>query len=280
MQLNAPNLAQVDWSAAGKGRLLSGKGDPFLFARWERVVFLHFTVEPMTLRPQVPSPFELELYGPNAVISVVAVTMSRFRPVRRALLAAWPFTLISRQSFLNLRTYVRLGDEPGALFLWGWLSQPCRLSLPSGVFALPYAFATLRYRHQHETGPISGVATSPRLPGRLAYHARMDAGATFEPCEPGSMSEFAMERYTGFFCRGDEVYRFRAWHAPWLQTPIAAEIEERSLLDGANPWFRRAKLVGAHYAPGFEQVWMGKAHRIDLSSRTRHRGLRTFFEMP
>src|SRR5262245_9061459 len=230
MQLNAPNLAQREWSAAGKRRLLSGKGDPFLFARWEHVVFLHFAVEPMTLRPQVPSPFELELYGQDAIISVVAVTMSRFRPVRRTTVAAWPLRFISRQSFLNLRTYVRLGDETGALFFGGWLSQPWGVPLPSGAFGLPYAFATLRYRHQHETGAISGLATSPRLPGRLAYHARMDACATFEPCEPGSMSEFAMERYTGFFCRGDEVCRFRVWHPSWLQTPIAAEIEERSLL--------------------------------------------------
>src|SRR5690242_437257 len=127
MQSRIASLGQFDWSDAGKRRLLSVKGDPFLFARWERVVFLHFALEPETLRLQMTSPFELELYNGEAVISIVVVTMRRFRPVRPASIGAWPFALISRQRFLNLRTYVRLDDEPGALFLWGWLSQPLRL---------------------------------------------------------------------------------------------------------------------------------------------------------
>jgi hypothetical protein len=93
------------------------------------------------------------------------------------------------------------------------------------------------------------------------------------------MDEFALERYTGFFCRGDERGVFRVWHAPWLQAPIAAEIEDRSLLDTSFPWFKRARLIGGNYAPGFEHLWLGKAHHLPLPRR-RRRGLSTFFEMP
>src|SRR5438034_274417 len=100
-------------------RLLSVKGDPFLFADWERVVFLHFIVAPELLRPFVPRPFELELYEGEACISLVAVTMGRFRPCRPVSLG-WLFRPIKQQHFLNLRTYLRCGGEPGALFLWGW----------------------------------------------------------------------------------------------------------------------------------------------------------------
>ena len=180
---------RCDSSDAGKKRLLSVKGDPFLLARWERVVFLHFMLEPETLRPQLRSPFELELYDGSAVISVVAITMRRFRPVRPISIAAWPFALISRQVFLNLRTYVRLGDEPGALFLWGWLSQPWRFPFPSGMFGLPYAFATLRCEHLHETGAVSGIATTPMVPGRFVYRAGVDARAIFVRCGPGTVGE-------------------------------------------------------------------------------------------
>jgi len=271
---------RCDSSDAGKKRLLSVKGDPFLLARWERVVFLHFMLEPETLRPQLRSPFELELYDGSAVISVVAITMRRFRPVRPISIAAWPFALISRQVFLNLRTYVRLGDEPGALFLWGWLSQPWRVPFPSGMFGLPYAFAALRCEHLHETGELSGLATLPMEPGRFAYRAGVDARATFVQCRPGTVGEFALERYTGFFCRGNERCVFRAWHPPWLQVPIVAEIEDRSLLDTAFPWFKCAKLIGANYAPGFARVWLGKAHHLAAQPQRRHRGLSTFFEMP
>jgi len=94
------------------------------------------------------------------------------------------------------------------------------------------------------------------------------------------VGEFALERYTGFFCRSNERCVFRAWHPPWLQVPITAEIEDRSLLDTAFPWFKGAGLIGASYAPGFDRVWLGKAHHLAVLPRRRHRGLSTLFEMP
>jgi len=280
MQNRAPYLTQKDWSNAGKSRLLSVKGDPFLFARWERVVFLHFAIEPDTLSPQIRAPFELELYGGGAVISVVAFTMRRFRPARLASITAWPFALISRQLFLNLRTYVRLGDEPGALFLWGCLSRPMSLPFPSGMFGLPYDFGTLLYEHRHETGVVRGNVTSRTAPGGFAYRAHVDPRARFAECGTGTVGEFALERYTGYFRRNNSNCAFRAWHPPWLQAKITAEIEDRSLLDTAFPWFNGARLIKASYSPGFDQVWLGKAHRLGAPSRIRHRGLSTVFEMP
>jgi len=59
-----------------KRRLLSVNGDPFVFADWERLVFLHFVIAPELLRPHVPQPFELELHEASAVVSVVAVTIA------------------------------------------------------------------------------------------------------------------------------------------------------------------------------------------------------------
>jgi uncharacterized protein YqjF (DUF2071 family) len=280
MQTKEIRCRQVDWSEAGKRRLLGVKGDPFLFARWENVVFFNFAVEPETLRSQVPPPFELELHEGRGVASAVVVIMRQFRPVRRASPAAWPFALVSRQTFLNLRAYVRLGDESGVFFLWGWLSRPLGLPLPSGMFGLPYAFAESRHACAHENGELSGLVTSRRMIGRFAYRARFDHGAAPAPCEPGTSSEFAMERYTGFFCRGKERCVFRAWHPPWLQVPLAAVIEDRSLLDAAFPWFRGARLLGANYAPGFERVRLGKAHRVASPQRRKHQALTTFFEMP
>ena len=63
-------------------RLLTVKGDPFLVADWERVLFFHYLFDPEQLRPAVPAPFELELYHGEACVSLVAVTMRRFRPYR------------------------------------------------------------------------------------------------------------------------------------------------------------------------------------------------------
>jgi len=280
MQRRAPPLTHAHCSDAAKRRLLAVNGDPFLSARWERVVFLHFALEPDVLRPQIRVPFELELYDGGAVISVVAFTMRRFRPARPASITAWPFALISRQLFLNLRTYVHLGDEPGALFLWGCLSRPMSLPFPSGIFGLPYAFGTFLCEHRHETGVVRGLVRSRLAPGSFAYQARVDPRAIFAECRTGTVGEFALERYTGYFRRNNSNWTFRAWHPPWQQAPITAEIEDRSLLDTAFPWFKGARLIAASYAPGFDRVWLGKAHCLGALSRRRHRGPSTVFEMP
>src|ERR1051326_2026871 len=109
-------------SNVAQRRLRSVPGDPFLFADWERVLFLHFAIAPKALEPMILQPRELELYEGDAILSVVAVTMRRFKPAQ-PFPFGWIFGLISSQRFLNFRTYVLHGEEPGALFLWGWLSR-------------------------------------------------------------------------------------------------------------------------------------------------------------
>src|SRR5216684_4415630 len=125
-----------------KTRLLSVKGDPFLIAEWRNLVFLNFTLPPDELRPLIHPAFELELHEGKACVSLAAVTMRHFRPW-----SARPFSLVFRllqeQRFLNVRTYVRTSDEPGTLFLWGWLSRPVLLPATSEMFGLPFAFGRL-----------------------------------------------------------------------------------------------------------------------------------------
>ena len=275
------NIAEPDVCDVAKRRLLAVKGDPFLFADWERVVFLHYVVAPELVRPHVSDSLALELYQGKACISVAAVTMRGFRPCQRGS-AGWLFRPIAEQRFLNFRTYVRCGQEPGVLFIRGWLSQPFGLGLPSGMFGLPYAFASLEYEHHYETGAIQGQIMTKASEGRLTYRAAMDQNASFRPCESGSLSEFAMERCTGFFCRGNDLRVFRAWHPPWQQTPIDATIEDNSLLTTAFPWFKEATLAAANFAPGFKRVWLGRAHKLrtDFVQPRSHKVLSAFYEMP
>src|SRR5205823_2026589 len=91
-------------------RLLSSKGDPFVFADWESALFLHFLISPELLKPHVPAPFQLDLYRGQACVSVVALTMRNFRG-RSPLSLGSLFRLIETQRFLNLRTYVHYRDE-------------------------------------------------------------------------------------------------------------------------------------------------------------------------
>jgi uncharacterized protein YqjF (DUF2071 family) len=182
--------------------------------------------------------------------------MRRFRPCRR-LSTAWLFRPIKRQRFLNLRTYVRVNGESGALFLWGWLSRPLGALLPPSLLGLPCAFTSLSYEHEYGTGHLRGTASKG-----FGYNASLDPAVHFEACPAGSLAEFAMERYTGFFLRSQEARVFRAWHPPWLQAPIEVTLEDINLVTARFPWFRKSVFAGAHFAPGFQDVWLGRPHRL------------------
>ena len=278
MKTAAKTITHTDCGTA-KQRLLSVKGDPFLFADWERVVFLHYAVPSHLLQPEVLKPFELELHRGEACVSLVALTMRHLRPCRFGS-AAWLLRPVARQRFLNVRTYVRCGNEPGALFLWGWLSRPFGLPLPAGMFDLPYAFASMDYEHHYEMGKLEGTVTAGSH--RFAYGAAIEPQLPFQPCPSGSLAEFAMERCSGFFCRGLEPRVFRAWHPPWLQTPIEIKIEDDSLLTSKFSWFKEARLAAATFAPGFQGVSIGWPHRLAADGRnlTQRKVLSAFYEMP
>jgi uncharacterized protein YqjF (DUF2071 family) len=279
--------------AAARQRLLAVKGDPFLIADWDRTLFFHYLLEPELVRKELPAPLELELHHGKACVSLVVVTMRRFRPYRRNSLE-WLLPLIREQRFLNFRTYARCGDEPGAVFLWGWLSQPV-IGLPSSFGGLPYAFARFEDKGTLEQGEWRGNVCAPlrksrpifgalaTSSGHIAWRATIPNQLCLEPCPSGSLAEFAMERYSGVFWWGSGWRVFRAWHPPWKQAAVEAEIKEAGLIIDRFPWFRDAVFAGANVAEGISDVWLGRPHRLEnIAGRARKPSSTrsAFFEMP
>lgn len=241
-------------------RLLAVRGEPLVTVQWERVLFIHFRVEPRVVAAHLPGPFELELHDDRAVVSLVALTMRRFRPRPGAPLWGRLFRVLREQRFFNVRTYVRCGEEAGTFFFWSWLSRPLGLPLPRRPFGLTCAFGSSRYRHTPGADGLRGHVRTGK--GRIAYIARHPLQPTWDRCEPGSLGEHALERYTGFFWHRGRGRVFRAWHPPWIQTPVEIEILEDTLVADTFPWLKDARPAGAHFAPGFEEVWLGRPHPL------------------
>jgi hypothetical protein len=112
------------------------------------------------------------------------------------------------------------------------------------------------------------------------YRASLDSKPGFELCLAGSLAEFAMERYTAFFSRASRQRLVRCWHPPWVQRPMDASIDDDRLITNRFAWFEEARLVGANFAPGFPDVWIGRPHSLNSKAHDRHPVLSAFYEMP
>jgi len=247
-----------------KQRLLAAPGDPLVHVEWHRVLFVNYLIDPAIVRPLIPGAFELDLYNGQACISLVRVIMRNYRRAPKAPLWGKVFGALKEQRFLNLRIYVRHHDEPGAFFKWGWLSRPFGLPMPDEPLGLTCAFANA------EESRITGKD------GAFAYDFDA-AGFGTSACLRGSVAEFALERYSGFFAHRGNNYVFRAWHEPWLVTPVNMRISDVSLITNRFPWFSQARFVDAAFAPLSDPVWLGRAHRLP---EDRPHRIRPFLELP
>ena len=246
-----------------KARLLAVPGDPLLHVEWHRVLFFNYLIDPAILRPLIPRACELDLFNGQACISMVRVIMRHYRRAPEAPPWGTIFGALKEQSFLNFRTYVRHHGEPGAFFMWGWLSRPLALPLPDQPMGLTCAFANFR----------EGRITAKD--GSFAYRIT-PVGVHASACLPGTVAEFALERYSGFFAHRSRNYVFRAWHDPWLVTSVDARVDDLSLITNRYPWFKEATFASAAYAPLSDPVWLGRAHRLP----EHHHRPRPFLDLP
>lgn len=244
-------------------RMEKARGDPFFVAGWKRALFLHYEVEAEQLQREVP--FELDLWeGKKAFVSLVAFTIEGMRPFVGGKWTRWTMAPIATHGFLNVRTYVRQGGRSGIYFLREWLSNRLSTRLGPLLFGLPYRHGSTDYDHRPEDGILRGeVRAGDRV---LRYRAMSGPSPNLDKLhsvEAGSRDEFLLERYTAFTClRRRKKRSFQVWHEPWQQSAVDVCIEDDSLIRALGPWALGARLIGANYSPGVDDVWMGRPRRV------------------
>lgn len=252
--------ARTDPSHQALIRLSSVRWEPLLVADWSRVLMLHLEADPARLQTSVP--FTLDLLGGRAFVTLVAFTLRGLRPRFGGRLSRRLFRPIATHEFFNVRTYVRIGEEPGIHFLAEWLSNRLAVRLGPSTFALPYRHADIAYKHDWTAQRLQGQIEDGKAGHGICYTAVVPPNPDFISCAPGSREEWLMERYSAFNCVRGRKRLFRVWHRPWTQCPAEAHLTDISLLVDNWPWLREATLVGANFSPGLNNVWMGRPHRL------------------
>ena len=220
---------------------MGGRVSTLFRCAWKHAVFIHYSVDPAALQPQVDYP--LETFDGRAYVSLVALTLRNMR-----LAAGGP--PMTTHGFLNVRTYL---PGRGIYFLAEWLPHPLCVLLGPRLYGLPYRLGKLDYHHE---GKIHGSVVGEA--GALRYRATSPPDRPLHPAEPGSLPHFLVERYTAFTERAGRRRLFRVNHPPWNLAPLDLDVTDDSLLNATGPWFHAARRIGAHYSPGFEKVGMGR----------------------
>jgi hypothetical protein len=236
------------------------EGQPVLLADWEQTVFIHFEVDSGVLQKQIP--YELDLFEQRACVSLVAFTMRRLRPAFGGRWLAWISAPAASHKLLNLRTYVRHGDERGIYFITEWVPNLLSRVLGPLFYGLPYRLAQLEYAEEGGGDSVFGCVTAGRDQTRLIFRGKHRVAAKVAAVRPGSLDEFLLERYVGFTLCGPVRRLFRVWHEPWPQVELTVTLDDCSLVVQSHLWFESARYVGAHFSPGVRDVWMGWPHKI------------------
>lgn len=240
--------------------MLAGERGPLFVGDWDAPVFLHFALPAAILQPHCA--FPLDLWEGEAVVSLVAFTMRRFRFARGGRLGAWACWLLREQRFLNLRTYVEVSGEPGISFLAEWISDWFQTRIGPTLYGLPYHWGRHDFWHDPHSRWWSGQVESRGAGGGKFCYEVAAASQPWASATSGSRDEFLLERHTCFLAGRSRERFFRIWHPPWPQVEAAAQIGADDLLRKFAPWWGEARLIGANVSPGVHDVWMGRPQRL------------------
>ncbi|MGQ0714313.1 MAG: YqjF family protein [Gemmatimonadaceae bacterium] len=186
--------------------------------RWTNVLFAHWPVSPSALRPLLPKSLELLTYDGEAWIGVVPFLMSNVRP--RGLP---PLPWLSSFPELNVRTYVRHGEQEGVWFFSLDASQPIAVRAARRFVHLPYYDARMRIASTGK-GEIRYESARTHRGARPAnFAATYRPDGEVRPAAPGTIEHFLVERYLLFAAAPRGLITLRIAHRPWpLQRAIAS----------------------------------------------------------
>jgi uncharacterized protein YqjF (DUF2071 family) len=197
---------------------------PWLWSQgWQDLLFCHWAVSAEALQSHVPSLLEIDVMDGSAWVSVVAFRMAQVRP-------RWfpPFPPVSNFLELNLRTYVRSGDNPGVFFLSIHANKRLAARISRFFSPLPYVFAPMTLEPRGDGFHFHCQSTNkPQHVSYVTDYRR--EGVVYAACQD-CLTEWLLERYRLYVgnSKGDLI-QAEVHHEPWMVQNVNLEIFSNTL---------------------------------------------------
>jgi uncharacterized protein YqjF (DUF2071 family) len=186
---------------------------PFLTARWANLFLATYAVPHELLRARLPPGLELDTRADQAFVSLVAFDFLQ----TRVLGIPWP----GYRNFpeVNLRFYVRRGDQRGVTFLREFVPHRLIAGLARWLYNEPYVAVPMRSQASDEPERLT-VAYEFFAAGRWNAVTATGGKPTFQPPED-SPEHFFKEHHWGFgVSRSGRTLRYAVSHPVWSVHPV------------------------------------------------------------
>jgi len=129
---------------------------------------------------------------------------------------------------LNVRTYVRVADEPGIFFFSLDAGSALAVHAARTMLNLPYFTASMSVAK--EDGVVQYESCRDTSRGEAEFRARYSPAGPPSVAAPGSLEYFLTERYCLYnLNHHDEPYRLDIHHLPWPLRPATAEFSVNTM---------------------------------------------------
>jgi uncharacterized protein YqjF (DUF2071 family) len=187
---------------------------PFLTAEWRNLFIASYPVAPSLLERRLPPGLSLDIRDGSAFVSLVAFEFLQTRlgsPLLRI-----PARLVSRRNFaeLNLRFYVRQGEQRGVVFIREFVPQRLVAWMARLLYNQPYLAAPL---WATRVDSADAITMDYRLQFGGREH-RIQATGDKPAFRPGddSVEHFFKEHHWGYGrTRSGQAIRYEVAHPVW-----------------------------------------------------------------
>lgn len=200
------------------------RGPWVMHQSWHDLLFAHWPIDPQAMRQAVPAQLPLDLYEGQAWIAVVPFRMSGVRP---RFIPSVPW--LSAFPELNVRTYVKIGNEAGVYFFSLEAANPIAVQVARTTFNLPYFNAEMRLRDDGQWITYNSRRTHRNAPS-AQFEGRYRPISEPYTAQPETLERWLTERYCLYSLDSKgNVYRGEIHHQPWPLQKAEAQIALNSM---------------------------------------------------